>query len=231
MNQSFFLFFVFRFFFFFFFCLFVLLLLAVVAGRRLTGITGCFVQVVMKKDSWPKHVLFESKTQVSNFGSAPVFNEDSFQCHCKSVTYCTLVFTVMACDEPNRPMYEYRHDMSAFKSVQGWVDLTSLTGEKILNNLPPQLNLSIEFHYKTGPLHLLLLKPYLSDADLEEVYQKTGSRSILSPSTEQLNEWLSKMKPNRAGCISILRLAIMCLIIIGLYVVAGVLLFGYRMGQ
>jgi hypothetical protein len=214
-------------------------------------------------------VLFEGATQTSNFGSEPVFSDLAFRHRVHSLTYLTLVLTVVSGEQP---MYEWQHDLSAYGSVHGWVDLRPLHPDK--NNAkdtkdgkdgkdsknsknsnsdaPPQLNLSLEFQVHSGPLHLIMLRPYMSTADLQEVARQSKvsatllllfvclkflwfsfvlqGKTILSPTTEMLHDWLSRMSPPRPEWVSCLRLMLGCLLIIAFYVVPGVLLFGYRMG-
>ncbi len=126
------------------------------------------MNILIKKESWPRKELFHGKTQNSQFGSDPVFSDLAFKYNYSSLTYVTLVLTVMSSE---KPMYEFTHDLSSFDSIHGWVDLKPLTDEK--PNPPPQLNLSLEFHFESGPLHLLLLKPYMSDKDLQEVARQS----------------------------------------------------------
>jgi hypothetical protein len=141
-------------------------------------------------------VLFEGATQTSNFGSEPVFSDLAFRHRVHSLTYLTLVLTVVSGEQP---MYEWQHDLSAYGSVHGWVDLRPLHPDK--NNAkdtkdgkdgkdsknsknsnsdaPPQLNLSLEFQVHSGPLHLIMLRPYMSTADLQEVARQSKVSATL----------------------------------------------------
>lgn len=155
----------FKLFFFFF-------LKKVVAGRRLVDCSNCYVNIEVKKKYWPRTVIFEGKTQNSNFGSEPVFNDKAFTHSVESVTYLMLTLTVMSNE---KRMYQWEHEMSGYAQVHGWVDLVPLTESKP-DQLPPQLNLSLDFYYDGGPLHLMLLKPYMSKEDLAEVAKQTEVR-------------------------------------------------------
>ncbi len=106
------------------------------------------------------------------------------------------------------------------------MDVRNLTGTPI--EPPPQLNLQVTFRYISEPLHLKMLRPYMSERDIEEIRAQHGKLSVLSPSEEMLQDWLRRMPPNPPEWVPALRLALMVLIIVALYVVPGFMLFVYK---
>ncbi len=202
---------------------------SVVAGRRLKGVTSCYVRLVCQDEesSWGrKTTYFEARTQICAFGSAPVFNDAPFKFRFKRVTGIGLTLTVVATDGPERALYEWSLSLTPVTDATGWVEARSLTG--VATEEPPQLNLQVTFRYISEPLHIKLLRPYLPEKDLQEIQAQTGKKSVLSPSEEQLQDWLRRMPPPPPEWQGILRLSIMCLIIISLYVVPGYFLFAYN---
>jgi hypothetical protein len=141
------------------------------------------------------------------------------------VTGISLILTAIATDGPERAMFEWDLLLSPHEGVKGWVDVRNLTGTPI--DPPPQLNLQVTFRYISEPLHLKLLRPYVTPQDLEEIRAQTGKRSVLSPSDEMRDDWLRRI-PQQSDWVAGLRLSIMILIVIAAYVIPGFMLFVYK---
>jgi hypothetical protein len=211
----------------------------VVAGRRLKGITSCYVRAICCDAEPPilgrwgtKKVRSEARTQICGLGSSPVFNDAPFKFRFARATGMSLILTAIATDGPERAMFEWDLLLSPLEGVKGWVNVRNLTATEI--DPPPQLNLQVTFRWIGEPLHLKLLRPHVSPQHIEEIRAQTaagaggGKLSVLSPSDDMRNDWLRRMPPNPPEWVPAVRLTILALIIVALYVVPGFMLFKYK---
>ncbi len=95
------------------------------AGRRLKGITSCYVRAVCRDAEPPilgrwgtKKVWFETRTQICGLGSSPVFNDAPFKFRFARVTGISLILTVVATDGPERAMFEWDLLLSPVEGVK-----------------------------------------------------------------------------------------------------------------
>lgn len=226
----------------------------VLAGRRIKTSLPYVVKTVWRRSSWPKKVLHVGKTSPSSPGIDPVWNEEVTEV-CTDSFFGTHV-DLLVQDSQGHMLYSWSYPLSDASPIAGWIaltpaDATGAQGQEISlasssppppssssttsssSSLPAELNISLTFSYKISSFPRSLLSRWISPLSLRtpEAQRLLHEKPhLVVPDNATLDRYFSSFFPSTRNYSSwyALRLLTLLLLIASLYVVPGVVVFGFR---